>query len=168
MIHVSDLPPVEVAVSPLEKFQEFLATRRKRLTPERRIVVEELLAGHEHFDSEQLVERLSQRKDKQRVSRATVYRTLADLEEAGLIRKVARTDGREIYEHDYGYPEHDHLICSRCKQLIEFPAETISTLLEDIAAAHGFRMTGHRLEVHGLCDACARPPSRRNPKLDLL
>ncbi|HUG89261.1 MAG TPA: transcriptional repressor [Planctomycetaceae bacterium] len=168
MIHATDLPPIEVAASPTEKFQEYLATRGKRLTTERRIVLEEIFSGHEHFDREQVVERLSRRKDKRRVSRATVYRALADLEDAGLIRKVARTDGREIYEHDYGYPEHDHLICSRCKSLIEFPAESISTLLDDVAAAHGFRMTGHRLEVYGLCDECARPPRRRNPKLDLL
>jgi Fur family ferric uptake transcriptional regulator len=101
-------------------------------------------------------------------SRSTVYRTLNLLEEAGLIRKVARANDREVYEHDYGYPQHDHLICKQCGQMIEFPNQAISDFLETIAAEHGFRMTGHRLEVDGICDNCSRPPQRSHRKLDMI
>jgi Fur family ferric uptake transcriptional regulator len=90
------------------------------------------------------------------------------MEDAGLIRKVARTNDREVYEHDYGYPQHDHFICQKCNTLIEFRNEQISGHLETIAAEHGFRMTGHRLEVHGICAQCARPPSHRHRKLDMI
>lgn len=163
----AELQPLGVSVSPAEKFREFLSSRGLRMTRERAIVVEEIFSSHEHFDADQIVERLARLHEK-RVSRSTVYRTLTQLEEAGLIRKVARQDDREIYEHDYGYPQHDHLICKRCGTLIEFHNEGISDLLDEIARKHGFRMDGHRLEVSGLCNDCARPPETRPKKLNLL
>ena len=96
------------------------------------------------------------------------YLNLASLEEAGLIRKVARSNDREVYEHDYGYPQHDHFICDRCNKLIEFRNEGISELLEKVALEHGFRMADHRLEAHGICAECARPPKRQHRKLDMI
>ena len=166
---MSDLGPHDVAVSPVEKFREYLATRGKRLTQEREIIVREIFADHEHFDPDQIVARLSRtRTDGRRVSRATIYRALSSLEEAGIIRKVARANGREVYEHDYGYPQHDHFICEKCNELIEFSNEAISEVLEKVAAEIGFRMTGHRLEAHGICASCAKPPSRRHRKLDMI
>lgn len=159
---------VTVAVSPAEKYREYLATKGLRLTRERSIIIEEVFASHEHFDAEQLIGRLAQRTDGTRVSRSTIYRSLLQLEEAGLIRKVARQEDRDVFEHDYGYPQHDHLICSKCGTLIEFQADAISQLLSEVASRHGFRMDGHRLEVTGLCDACCRPPASRPKKLNLL
>ncbi|QDU39148.1 Ferric uptake regulation protein [Maioricimonas rarisocia] len=165
---MSNLANVDVAVTPAEKYREFLATKGLRMTRERAIIVDEVFSSHEHFDAEQLIQRLALRKNGRRVSRSTIYRSLALLEEAGLLRKVARQDDREIWEHDYGYPQHDHLICERCGRLIEFHNESISEILDEVARSHGFRMEGHRLEVHGLCDDCSRPPKTRPKKLNLL
>ena len=162
------LTAIPVAVSPIEKYREYLATRKKRLTREKLAIIEDVFSSHEHFDAEQLVTRLSQRKEGLRVSRATVYRALNDLVEAGMIRKVARSNDREVFEHDYGYPQHDHLICKSCQNLIEFHNEEISELIESVAAQHNFRVTGHRLEVYGLCQQCSRPPKRRHRKLDMV
>ena len=83
-------------------------------------------------------------------------------------RKVARANDREVYEHDYGYPQHDHLICKKCGDMIEFPNEVIAEVLEKIAADHGFRMSAHRLEVEGICANCSRPPQRVHRKLDMI
>lgn len=166
---MSDLAPQDVAVSPVEKFREYLATQGKRLTQEREIIIREIFSDHEHFDTDQIVARLSKtRTDGRRVSRATIYRALSWMEEAGIIRKVARSNGREVYEHDYGYPQHDHFICEKCNELIEFSNEAISELLEQVASEIGFRMTGHRLEAHGICAECAKPPTRRHRKLDMI
>ena len=165
---MSNLAPKDVAVSPEEKFHEFLATRGKRLTQERDIIVREIFSDHEHFDVDEIVARLDKPQDGRRVSRATVYRTIGQLEEAGLIRKVARANDREVYEHDYGYPQHDHFICEKCHQLIEFRNEAISELLEEVAMKIGFRMTAHRLEAHGICAECAKPPARHHRKLDMI
>ena len=166
---MSDLSPKRVSASPEEKFREYLATQSMRLTQEREIIVREIFADHEHFETDEIVARLTKpRPDGSRVSRATIYRTIGHLEDAGLIRRVARSNDREVYEHDYGYPQHDHFICEKCGALIEFRNEDISKMLETMSADHQFRMTGHRLEVHGICAACARPPSRRHRKLDMI
>ena len=165
---MSELEMLELAVSPVDKFREYLAMRGKRLTRERSTIVEEVFSSHEHFDADQLVSRLSQRTDGRSVSRSTVYRTLQGLVEAGLLRTVARNNDREVYEHDYGYPQHDHLICKKCHTLIEFQNPTLSQALEAIAEEHGFIMSGHRLEVYGMCSACSRPPRMRHRKLDMI
>lgn len=165
---MSDLAAIAVDVPPPERFREYLATQGMRLTRERAIIVDEVFASHEHFDAEQLVGRLVQRTDGSRVSRSTVYRALAELEKAGLLRKVARSNDREIYEHDYGYPQHDHLICKKCGELTEFQNPELKEILQQVAADYGFRMEGHRLEVSGICANCSRPPSRGHRKLDMI
>lgn len=163
-----DLDSVRVSISPKEKYREFLTTKGLRMTPERSIIVEEIFSSHEHFDADQLIQRLVRRSDGTRVSRSTIYRSIALLEEAGLIRKVARQDDRDLYEHDYGYPQHDHLICNRCGELTEFHNAEISEILERVSRELGFRMEGHRLEVFGLCRNCCRAPTTRPKKLNLL
>lgn len=165
---MAELGLVDVAVSPVEKYREFLATKGQRMTRERAIIVEEVFDSHEHFDADQLIQRLSQRQDSRRVSRSTIYRALGSLEQAGLIRKVARQDEKDVYEHDYGYPQHDHFICNRCGTLIEFENAVINEILVEISREYGFRMEGHRLEVQGLCRECAGPPITRPKKLNLL
>lgn len=163
---MTELNSIHVAVSPADKFREYLSTRGQRLTREMSFLVDEIFSTHEHFDADQLIERHTSRTDGNRVSRSTVYRTLQKLEKAGLIRKVAQTDGRHIFEHDYGYPQHDHLICNKCKKLIEFESDDISRILDEVAGRHGFLMEGHRMEVHGTCEECRRSPRRRHRKLD--
>lgn len=165
---MSGLSSVETAISPIEKFREFLVTKAQRLTREREIIVEEVFSSHEHFEPDQLIERVGHRTDGRRVSRSTVYRTLASMEEAGLLRKVARPNGREVYEHDYGYPQHDHLICDSCGKLTEFHNDAIAEIIDQIANQNGFLKTGHRLEVYGTCEACRRPKQRQHRKLDMI
>ena len=165
---MSDLESVSVAVSPRDKFREYLSTQNKRLTRERDIVLEQVFSSHEHFDREELVSTLTTSSGDRRVSRATVYRTLQELERSGLLRKVARANGRDVFEHDYGYPQHDHLICGECGSLTEFPATEISKVVSAVSATHGFRQSGLRLEVYGTCDECCRGSRGRHPKLDML
>lgn len=165
---MTDLGTVAVAASPKEKFREFLATKKMRLTKERETVVEEVFSSHEHFDADHLVDRLSHRSNENRVSRSTVYRMLSMLEESGLLRRVARTNDREIWELDYGYPQHDHLICNKCGKLEEFHNEQISETLKAIADEHGFFSDGHRLEVFGVCKECRMTPARKHRKLDMV
>ncbi len=165
---MSNLGTIDETVSPVGKFREFLMTKKMRLTPEREAIVEAVYSTHDHFDAEQWVGNLARHTGTNQASRSTIYRTLNLLVEAGLLRRVARAHDREVYEHDYGYPAHDHLICRKCGDMIEFPNEAIAGVLEKIAADHGFRMSGHRLEVEGVCAACSRPPQRSHRKLDMI
>lgn len=151
---------VEVALSPLDRFEEFLQSKGKRITQPRKTLVEHVFSGHNHFDADELTAELSGRGGGKKVSRPTVYRTLNELVDAGLLRKLD-LGGRAVYEHDYGYPNHDHLHCQQCDKLIEFQSEALQQLRDEVAREHRFRVTGHRFIVTGVCQECSR--GRRRP-----
>src|SRR3954447_7057617 len=89
------------------------------------------------------------------VSRATVYRTLAKLVDAGLLRKL-EIGPRMCYEHDYGYPQHEHLQCGRCGKMIEFQHKAIDEALREVCQQHHFNPSGHTLIIRGMCGDCNR------------
>jgi Fur family ferric uptake transcriptional regulator len=161
------LGQVEVALSPLERFEEFLQSRGKRITVQRRIIVEQVAARHEHFDADQLVADLARHVDSHKVSRPTVYRTLAEMVDAGLLKKMV-LGTRAVYEHDYGYPQHDHLYCKECEKLYEFQSDELLKLRDNIARDHRFRVTSHRLIITGVCDECAKAKRRTKRKVDMI
>jgi Fur family ferric uptake transcriptional regulator len=149
------LGPVRVKLSPTERFAQFLQTRGKRITQQRRLIVEQVFSHHDHFDADELIDHLKQLIAQRKVSRPTVYRTLAELVEAGLLRKMA-LGGRSIYEHDYGYPSHDHLYCQICNSLIEFHSPELERIRDAVARQQNFQVIGHRMFVTGICAACRR------------
>ena len=110
---------VPVALSPRDRFVEYLQSRGMRITQQRLALVDHVFSRHEHFDAEQLMEQLPLSGQPGHVSRPTVYRTLGEFVDAGLLRKFV-LNGRSVYEHDYGYPQHDHLHCEQCGTMIEF------------------------------------------------
>ncbi len=167
MSHEFSLGTVEVALSPIERFEEFLQARGKRITQQRRILVEQIAKRHEHFDADQLLVDLSRNSAGRKVSRPTVYRTLSEMVDAGLLRTMT-LKGRAVYEHDYGYPQHDHLYCQECHKLIEFSSDELVRLREAVAREHQFRFTGHRLIITGICAECRARRQRQTRRLDLV
>ena len=153
------LGKVDVALTPQARFAEFLQARGKRITKQRRAIVDHVCGHHEHFDAEQLLAGLRRTPAGARASRPTVYRTLAEMVDAGLLHKMV-LDGRAVYEHDYGYPQHDHLYCTGCQKLIEFSSDELVRIRDAVAARHQFRAQGHRLIVSGLCVDCRSARSR--------
>ena len=158
------LGPLIVSDRPEDKFGEFLAIRGEKLTEPRRVLIRHIFDSHKHFDADELVAELH--NAGRRVSRSTVYRTLRLLVEAGLLREFRLTN-RTVYEHDYGYPSHDHLHCTECNRVVEFRNEEIRRLRESVSQEHGFRAAGHRFVISGVCSACSRARSPRR-RLDLI
>ena len=122
---------VEVAQSPEARYKEFLQSRGKRITQQRQIIVEHVFSHHEHFDADGLLDELGKHVSDRKVSRPTVYRTLSELVDAGLLRKMS-LNGRAVYEHDYGYPQHDHLHCVKCNRLIEFKIAALQKSVDEL------------------------------------
>jgi Fur family ferric uptake transcriptional regulator len=160
------LGSVEVSLSPRERFAEFLQARGKRITRQRQAIVDHVARHHEHFDAEQPLADLRKTPQGARASRPTVYRTLAEMVDAGLLHKMV-LDGRAVYEHDYGYPQHDHLYCTGCRTLIEFSSTEVARISDAVAAQHQFLPHGHRLLVTGLCVDCrtSRSKSRHQDRV---
>ncbi len=160
------LESIEVSSSPRERFVEYLQSRGKRVTQQRIQLVEHVFERHDHFDAEELIASAARLKGVQ-ISRATVYRTLEELVDAGLLRAMT-LGGRSVYEHDYGYPQHDHLYCQQCERLIEFHSEALQELRDAVGREHGFRVKGHRLIITGTCRECSQKGNRRQSPLDLI
>jgi len=152
----SSLGPLNVSVSPTECFARFLQTRGKRVTQQRRIIVGQVFSHHDHFDADELINHLQEEIAQRRVSRPTVYRTLAELVDAGLLRQMS-LGGRSIYEHEYGYPSHDHLYCQVCHKLIEFQASQLDEICQAAARQNDFEVRSHRLFITGTCAQCRQP-----------
>ena len=153
MDHNFSLGSVEVAMTPRERFEEFLQSRGKRMTHQRRIILQCVFSHHDHFDADDLLAELADEVPDRRIGRATIYRTLEQLVEAGLLRKM-NLGGRSVYEHDYGYPQHDHLHCQQCNRLIEFKSDELAEIRNAVGREHDFRVTGHRLIITGICAEC--------------
>ncbi len=159
------LDKVEVALTPLERFEEYLQSRGMRNTAQRRILVDLVFSQHDHFDADALLDKLPRKGKRGYVSRPTVYRTLNEFVDAGLLRRF-ELDGRAVYEHDYGYPQHDHLYCQKCQKLFEFQSDQLVALRDEVAKRHRFQVTGHRLIITGICESCRRSRRRTRRKQD--
>ena len=161
-----NLQSVLVSQSPEDKFREYLTTGNKsqRFTGQQRDMVRFIFSHHDHFDAEALISDMQAASLK--ISRATAYRTLNKLVDAGLLRKL-ELGPRTFYEHDYGYPQHDHLQCTKCSKVIEFQNSSIEEAIKQASLANGFQSEGHSFIVRGVCKECniARMPKRQ---LDLI
>ena len=98
------------------------------------------------------------------IGRATVYRTLQWLVQAGIARKVDFGDGRSRFEPSYRHPRHFHLICTACHQSSEFLSTDVESLMEEVAAARGFAPTQAIVQIYGTCDNCRT--GKKTPLLD--
>jgi Fur family transcriptional regulator, ferric uptake regulator len=107
-----------------------------------------------HLSADDLVALIH--KDDQRISRATVYRTLQRMEEAGIARKVDFGEGRFRFEPSHRHPRHFHLICKACNQSFEFLSSDIDALLEEVAGARGFATKHSVVQIYGTCDDCQK------------
>src|SRR6187401_1145528 len=156
---------VPVALSPRERFVEFLQSRGMRVTQQRLALVEHVFARHEHFDADQLMEQLPSSGQSGHVSRPTVYRTLTELVDAGLLRKFV-LNGRSVYEHDYGYPQHDHMHCLECNQLFEFQSPELIEIRDRVGREHRFRVNGHRLIISGVGHECTQKKRKATSRMN--
>lgn len=92
------------------------------------------------------------------MSLTTVYRNLALLVQAGIIRRTSihgdNDTGGAWYEHIWAQEHHDHLVCSRCGRKVEFSYPAIEVLQEAVAKEYGFTLERHHLELIGVCPEC--------------
>jgi Fur family ferric uptake transcriptional regulator len=136
-------------------FERFLRSRALKLTPQRARIFERAFATHEHFSAERLYEWL-RAEDGPKVSRATVYRTLALLVEGGFVNSLDVGRGELVYEHVLGHRHHDHMVCLECGRIEEFHDERIEALQQEACARKGFQLVSHSHRLVGTCRACSR------------
>src|SRR4051812_17551898 len=115
-------------------------------------VLQEFLRQEGHVSADDLFDVV--RRQASGIGRATVYRALQWMVDAGIARKVDFGEGRSRFEPAYRHPRHFHLICTTCHSSSEFLSSDIESLLEEIAAARHFTTTQATVQISGTCDAC--------------
>ena len=142
-----------MAIPSATEFVEKLRPAGGRRSGKRDFIVNVFLRQEGHISAEHLVDLI--RRDDARISRATIYRTLQWMVDAGIARRVDFGEGRFRFEHSYRHPRHFHLICKSCNQSFEFLSSDIETLVEDVAAARHFSARQSVLQIYGTCEACS-------------
>ena len=117
-------------------------------------VLEVFLQTEKHVSVNELVERLE--GNGWRLDSEFVKETLRLMCRFGFAHQSRFDNGAVLYEHRHLGQHHDHMICTKCRKILEFEEAQIEQLQIKIAAAHGFHMLQHKLEIYGICDNCLR------------
>jgi Fur family transcriptional regulator, ferric uptake regulator len=136
-----------------EKFTRHLAKSGLKLSRGREAIFHEVIRAHGHFTAEELAKICAQ---KARVSRATVYRAIHELLEAGVIRETAFGDKHHHFEHVYDEKPHHHAQCIRCHKFIEFPDLKEDEIYRPYLEKEGFQVLGHEMHFYGICRECRK------------
>jgi Fur family ferric uptake transcriptional regulator len=129
-------------------FRRYLKRQGLKFTTERAIILNSVLQKQGVFEADRLVIEL--RGHERRVSKATIYRTLKHLQDAGIITEVLLDARQAHYELTYGREPKGHLVCLETKRVIEFPLAELAALRDRICAEHGFDAVSARLVIYGV------------------
>jgi len=132
-------------------FRRFLKKRGLKFTTERAVILDTVLSKDSVFEADQLLAEVQQLGH--RVSRATVYRTIKHLVEAGIIQEVLLDSRQSHYQLIYGRKPTDHLVVADSGEMIEFYSPELVAIRDRICREHGLQPVGHRFLIYGI-----RPP----------
>ncbi len=127
----------------------YLKEKGLRKTLERYNVLKEIYAINDHFEIDELYERMKNKK--YRVSRATLYNNIDLFVDAGLVIKHQFGTNSAQYERAYNYRQHDHLICLDCNKVFEFCDPRIMQIQKTTSQLLGFDIVQHSLQFSGRC-----------------
>lgn len=137
----------------LERFQTLLKENSLKFTKQRELVLKFLYENEGHFTPEDIYTLLKTQYPNVNIGIATIYRTLTLLETSQIASSISF--GVQGKKYELGLKNHhDHLICTKCGDIIEFYDETIETRQEEIAKKFNFKMTDHTMKIIGLCEKC--------------
>src|SRR5918995_5229519 len=142
------VPRMKSTIPDIERLRPAGAKRSSK----RDLILNVFLKQEGHLSADDLFD-ITRRED-QRISRATVYRTLQWMVDAGIARKVDFGEGRFRFEHSYRHPRHFHLICKSCHRSFEFLSSDIEALVEEVAHARNFTASQSVVQIYGTCEEC--------------
>ncbi len=141
-------------VEPQTRLDEMITSLKEqghRLTPQRMAVLKILAADEGHPSVEQIYERV--KVDFPMTSLATIYKTVTLLKEIGEVLELGFSDDSNRYDGNKPYP-HPHLICIKCKNIVDPQVAALSELHQEVAQSTNYRILSHRLDFFGICPQC--------------
>lgn len=137
----------------LEKFKTLLKNNTLKFTKQRELILKFLYENDGHYTPEDIYILLKKEHPEINMGIATVYRTLALLEESHIASSISFGAAGKKYELGLK-KHHDHLICTNCGKIIEFYDPVIEERQEEIAKKYNFQMTDHTMKIVGICEDC--------------
>jgi Fur family transcriptional regulator, peroxide stress response regulator len=137
-----------------ERYDHIVSKLREsnhKLTPQRLAVVKILIENQAHPNIEAIFEQLQ--RDFPTMSLATVYRNVMLLKSLGEVLEIGFPDGSNRYDGRKPY-SHPHVICMRCKSIIDPDLSTLQDLTEEVSRITGFKILTQRLDFFGVCSDC--------------
>lgn len=139
----------------LSDFKNLLKKNSLKFTIQREVILETLYNSDEHLTPESLHHLIKERFPELKTGIATVYRTLALLEESDMVTSLSF--GAQGKKYELGAKEHhDHMICTECGDITEFVDEQIEERQHSIAKELGFEMSDHSMQIYGICAKCQK------------
>ena len=133
------------------RLDEFIRSKGLRRTGQRDAILKVVFSKDDHFTADELFERV--RRANPDTSRATVYRTLGLLVEAGLLREIDLGDGHKHYDPNFlEKPAHNHLVCIECGRVVEFEDSHIEMLNDCVTRRLGFKPARQSLRIEAHCE----------------
>ncbi len=137
----------------LNDFKALLKENSLKFTIQREVILETLYNSDEHLTPESLHHLIQENFPDLKTGIATVYRTLALLEESSMVTSLSF--GAQGKKYELGAKEHhDHMICTVCGNITEFVDEEIEKRQHKIADSLGFKMSDHSMQIYGICKNC--------------
>jgi Fur family peroxide stress response transcriptional regulator len=128
-----------------------LREHEHRITPQRLAILRVLAASDGHPSVEQIYARV--KDDFPTTSLATVYKNVALLKSLGEVLELGFSDDSNRYDGNKPYP-HPHLVCTRCKKIIDPDLSMLQDLTQELVQETGFRILNHRMDFFGICPKC--------------
>jgi Fur family ferric uptake transcriptional regulator len=144
-----------------EQFKKLFSQERVENFDDRFKVLEAFLSIEKHITADDLHALLAAQGVA--VTLEFVRDTLKMLSRVGFAAASRFDNGVVRYEHLHLGDHHDHMVCTRCRTIIEFKEERLEAYQIEIAERHGFHVLRHRMELYGLCAACMKERSRQMP-----
>lgn len=137
----------------LDKMVINLRERGYRITPQRLAILKILAVSKEHPNVDQIYEQV--KVEFPMTSLATVYKTLVVMKELKEVLEIGLSDGSNRYDGSKPYP-HPHLICTKCRKIIDADLESLRDMTQELAQDTGFKIVTHRLDFFGICPECQK------------
>jgi len=135
----------------LDKMLNALKEHDFRITPQRIAILRILASSNGHPSVEQIHGEV--KRNFPTTSLATVYKTVTLLKELNEVLELGFPEGSNRYDGNKPYP-HPHLICIKCRKIVDPDLESVESLTEELTSETGFKITSHRLDFFGICPEC--------------
>ena len=136
----------------IKVYKDFLKSKGLLYTQPRELILKEAMSALGHFSADELT--LQMHKNGMNISRATVYRTLASMKEAGILSSVDFGHGHIHYEAKKTKKYHEHITCKKCNAIYEIQVENLAKVINAAGAKAKFTHIEYAIRISGVCEKC--------------